>query len=86
MKRIILAVILVTAVGGAVYFFFQNKKQNAVTNLGQEQVIGKWKLVQWNFSGDSINQTVKTNDFFGNRLDFNFSDCDYDFKKKMGVL
>ena len=79
MKKIILAVILLSAAGGAAYYLLQKKRQNAVTNFKQEQLIGKWKLVQWNLSGDSINQRVKTIDFLDDKLDFNFWDCDYDF-------
>jgi hypothetical protein len=81
MKKIILAVILLAAAGGGTYYLLQKKKQNAFTYFEQEQIIWRWKLIQWNISGDSLNQRVKTIDFLGNKLDFNFSDCDYDSKK-----
>jgi hypothetical protein len=44
MKKTILAVILLAAIGGAAYWLLQKKKQNAVIGFKQEQIIGKWKL------------------------------------------
>jgi hypothetical protein len=45
MKKMILAVILVAAVGGVAYYLLQKKKQgNLVTTIDKELVIGKWKI------------------------------------------
>ena len=43
MKKIILAVILVAAVGGIAYYLLQKKKQENLT-INKELVIGKWKI------------------------------------------
>lgn len=78
MKKTILAVILVAAIGGAAYWLLQKKKQNAVTGFKQEQIIGKWKL-------DSL---VEGNDpaslFVGimGMIDSNIMKYDYDFRKE----
>ena len=82
MKKIILAVILVAAIGGAAYWLLQKKKQNAVIGFKQEQIIGKWKL-------DSI---LPKNDSAGllialiGTIDSNLLKYSYDFQEDGKVL
>ena len=86
MKKIILAVILVAALGGAAYYLLQSKKQNAVSGIKQEQIIGKWTLVRWTPFGDSLDQRRDTVAYFPINADANRSKYDYDFKKENIVL
>ena len=86
MKKIILAVILVAAVGGAAYYLLQNKNQNAVSSFKQEEIIGKWTLVRWTPFGDSLARSKDTVAYFPINADSNRSKYDYDFKKENIVL
>ncbi len=85
MKKIILAVILVAALGGAAYYLLQNKMQNAVSSFKQEQIIGKWTLVRWTPFGDSLARKDTVALFPGNP-DSNRTKYDYDFKKENIVV
>ncbi len=78
MKKTILAVILVAAIGGAAYWLLQKKKQNAVIGFKQEQIIGKWKL-------DSLAQGKDSASLFVGimgMIDSNIMKYDYDFRKE----
>lgn len=46
MKSIIMAVLLIAAVGAGVYFLFLNKKKTEITSseIQKELIVGKWKL------------------------------------------
>jgi hypothetical protein len=44
MKKIILAVILMTATGGITYYLLQKKKQTQIVTVNKEFVFGKWKI------------------------------------------
>lgn len=79
MKKIILAVILVAAVGGAAYYLLQNKKQNAVSNFQQKQIIGKWKV-------DSVSKGKDFAEFLAGYPDSNLIEYDYDFQKENIVI
>ena len=79
MKKIILAVILVAALGGAAYYLLQKKKQNAVSSFKQEQIIGKWTLVRWTPSKDTVR-------YYPGNPDSNRTKYDYDFKKEKIVV
>ena len=86
MKKIILAVILVAAVGGAAYYLLQKKKQNAVSSFNQEQIIGKWTLVQLTPFRDSTARSKDTVAYFPVNPDSNRTKYDYDFKKENIVI
>ena len=78
MKKTILAVILVAAIGGAAYWLLQKKKQNAVICFKQEQIIGKWKLVSLVEGKDSASLFVG----IMGMIDSNIMKYDYDFRKE----
>ena len=86
MKKIILAVIFVAAVGGAAYYLLQNKKQNAVSSFKQEQIIGKWTLVRWTPLSDSLVQGKDTVADFPVKRGSIITKYDYDFKKENIVV
>lgn len=86
MKKNILAVILVAAVGGAAYYLLQNKKQNAVSSFTQEQIIGKWTLVRWTPFRDSPAQGKGIVADFPVKQDSNLTKYNYDFKKENIVV
>ena len=44
MKQIILAVILLAAIGGGIYYLLQKNRQNTSVSFKQEQILGKWKI------------------------------------------
>ena len=81
MKKIILAVILVAALGGAAYYLLQYKKQNAQSGFEQEQIIGKWTLAHLDPSRDSLAQGKDAVADFPVQQDSNRTKYDYDFKK-----
>jgi hypothetical protein len=78
MKKTILAVILVAAIGGAAYWLLQKKKQNAVIEFKQEQIIGKWKLDFLAQGKDSASLFVG----IMGMIDSNIMKYDYDFRKE----
>jgi hypothetical protein len=82
MKKIILAVILVAAIGGAAYWLLQNKKQNAVIGFKQEQIIGKWKLDSLSVKNDSTDLALA----LITALDSNLMKYTYDFREDGKVL
>ncbi len=86
MKKIILAAILVAAVGGAAYYLLQTKKQNAVSNFKQEQIIGNWTLVLGTPFRDSLARDKDTIAHFPVNPDSNRTKYDYDFKKENIVV
>jgi hypothetical protein len=77
MKSIIMAVLLIAAVGAGGYFLFFNKKKNSlVTNeVRQELIIGKWKL-------DSLSRDAgKLFTGLAMIIDSNFKNYSYQFKQ-----
>ena len=85
MKKIVLAVILVAAVGGAAYWLLQKKKQNAVIDFKQEQIIGKWKLVQWTPFGNPLIKGKDSASLVAGIMrmaDSNIMNYAYDFRKE----
>lgn len=84
MKSIIVAVLLIAAVGAGVYFLFFNKKENVIANeqVQKELIIGKWKL-------DSLVQSKEHPNLFSGLatlIDSNFKNYSYQFQKDGKVL
>lgn len=84
MKSIIVAVLLIAAVGAGVYFLFFNKKENVIANerVQKELIIGKWKL-------DSLVQSKEHPNLFSGlamMIDSNFKNYSYQFQKDGKVL
>jgi hypothetical protein len=77
MKSIVMAVLLIAAVGTGVYFLFFNRKKNSVVSneVRQELIIGKWKL-------DSLSREAgKLFPGLATIIDSNFKDYSYQFKQ-----
>lgn len=84
MKGIIMAVLLIAAVGAGVYFLFLNKKKPEVATrqMQKELIVGKWKL-------DSISNLKESGKLFAGlatKVDSNFSNYAYEFQKGGKVL
>lgn len=83
MKSIIVAVLLIAAVGAGVYFLFFNKKENTITNeqVQKELIIGKWKL-------DSLIKSKEPDLFsgLGTLIDSNFKNYSYQFQKDGKII
>ena len=84
MKSIIMAVLLIAAVGAGVYFLFLNKKKTDITSseIQKELIVGKWKL-------DSLLQTkdqAKLLAGFVPAFDSNFANYVYQFQQDGKVL
>jgi hypothetical protein len=44
MKKLIIAAVLIAALGGALYYFFEMRKPNLKNPVFKEEVIGTWKI------------------------------------------
>ena len=42
--KILLAVLLVAAIGASAYFYFSKKQKHSSANIQQELIVGKWKI------------------------------------------
>ena len=84
MKSIIMAVLLIAAVGAGVYFLFLNKKKTEIASkeIQKELIVGKWKL-------DSLSQTKDQVKLLGGLvkvIDSNFANYTYQFQQDGQVL
>ena len=84
MKSIMMAVLLIAAVGAGVYFLFLNKKKTGIAGheIQKELIIGKWKL-------DSLSQTKGEAKLFAGPdpiVKSNFSNYAYQFQQDGKVL
>ena len=82
MKSIMMAVLLIAAVGTGVYFLFLNKKKTGIAGneIQKELIIGKWKL-------DSLSQSIgEAKLFAGLDTIINFSNYAYQFQQDGKVL
>ena len=84
MKSIIMAVLLIAAVGAGVYFLFFNKKKTEITEneIQKELIVGKWKL-------DSLSHVKDPGKLFAGFatiIDSNFSNYAYQFQQDGKVL
>ena len=84
MKSIIMAVLLIAAVGAGVYFLFLNKKKTEIAGneIQKELIVGKWKL-------DSLSQIegqVKLLAGLVKVIDSNFANYTYQFQQDGKVL
>lgn len=84
MKSIIMAVLLIAAVGAGVYFLFFHKKETEITGneMQKELIVGKWKL-------DSLSQVKAPVKLFAGPatiIDSNFSNYAYQFQQDGKVL
>ena len=84
MKSIIMAVLLIAAVGAGVYFLFLNKKKNIIAGnqIQKELIVGKWKL-------DSLSQSKDQGKLFtalAPMIDSNFKNYSYQFKQDGKIL
>ena len=84
MKSIIMAVLLIAAVGTGVYFLFFNKKKTGITGneIQKELIVGKWKLD----SLSHVNDPVKLFAGPSTMIDSNFSNYAYQFQQDGKVL
>lgn len=78
--KILLAVLLVAAIGVSAYFYFSKKQEHFSANIQQELIIGKWKI-------DSLDVS-RTTDSSANLIgiilaasDSNLHRYEYDFRK-----
>jgi hypothetical protein len=79
MKSIILAVLLIAAIGAGVYFLFFNKKKTEITSNQVQKglIVGKWKL-------DSISHVKSPVKLFAGLatiIDSDFSNYAYQFQQ-----
>jgi hypothetical protein len=84
MKSIIMAVLLIAAVGTGVYFLFLNKKKNVLAGneIQKELIIGTWKL-------DSLSQSKDAPKLIGGLVtiaDTNLANYSYQFKQDGKIL
>ena len=84
MKSIVMAVLLIAAVGAGVYFLFLNKKKAGIvsTPVRKELIIGKWKL-------DSLSHTDSSTNLFpalAPMIDSNFANYAYQFQQDGKVV
>lgn len=83
MKSIIMAVLLVAAVGAGVYFLFLKKKNGIAGNdIQKELIIGKWKL-------DSLSQSKDAPKLIGGLVtipDTNLTNYSYQFRQDGKIL
>ena len=84
MKSIIMAALLIAAVGAGVYFLFFNKKKNSIAanQIQKELIVGKWKL-------DSLFQSKDQEKLFAAlapMIDSNFKDYSFQFKQDGKIL
>ena len=82
MKSIIMAVLLIAAVGAGVYFLFFNKKKTEITRneIQKELIVGKWKL-------DSLSQVKHAAKLgFATIIDSDFSNYAYQFQQDGKIL
>lgn len=84
MKSIIMAVLLIAAVGAGVYFLFLNKKKTEITSseIQKELIVGKWKL-------DSLSQAKSESKLLEGlvtMIDSNFVNYAYQFQQDGKVL
>ena len=84
MKSIIMAVLLVAAVGTGVYFLFFNKKKTEIpgNEIRKELIVGKWKLDSFSY----VNHPVKLFAGFATIVDSNFSNYAYQFQQDGKIL
>lgn len=84
MKSIIMAVLLIAAVGAGVYFLFFNKKKTEITGneIQKELIVGKWKLDSLSHVKDPVKQFTG----FATILDSNFSNYVYHFQHDGKIL
>ena len=82
MKSIIMAVLLIAAVGTGVYFLFFNKKKNSITSdeIKQEFIIGKWKLDSLSSDPAKLFTGLLTS------IDSNFKNYAYQFNQDGKIL
>ena len=83
MKSIVMAVLLIAAVGAGVYFLFLNKKKPIVNNeIQKELIVGKWNLDSLSHVTDSARLFIG----FTKIADSNFANYSYQFEKDGKVL
>ena len=84
MKSIVMAVLLIAAVGAGVYFLFLQKKNTIVqgNQIQKEFIVGKWKLDSLSYRGD----TGKIFSAIAPMIDSGFSNYAYQFQPDGNVL
>ena len=82
MKSIVMAVLLIAAVGAGVYFLFFNKKKTEITGneIQKEFIVGKWKLDSLSHGKDPVKLGLAI------MIDSNFSNYAYQFQQDGKVL
>lgn len=84
MKSIVVAVLLIAAVGAGVNFLFFNKKKNVIVSnqVQRELIIGKWKLD----SLSPLKGSPKVFTGFATMIDSNFKNYAYRFQQDGKIL